>query len=99
MSTIKDFIIKVVGYTQTGNELLAKIKSLLNPTTKLLLAINYNKLYSVAKNKTLAKLLRSIKFLVFQSQQPRVLKQGHHHGMDNVVFKCLRKYQVTLFVA
>ena len=67
MSTIKDFIIKVVGYSQTGNELLAKIKSLLNPTTKLLLAINYNKLYSVVKNKTLAKLLRSIKFIVFQS--------------------------------
>ena len=53
MSTTKDFIITIVGYAQTGNELFANIKSLLNPTTKLLHAINYDYLCSVAKNKTL----------------------------------------------
>ena len=61
MSTTKDFIIIIVGSTQTGNHLLEKIKSLLNPTTKLVLAINYNLLCTVAKNKTLAEHLRFIK--------------------------------------
>ena len=61
MSTTKDFIIIIVGSTQTGNHLLEKIKSLLNPTTNLLLAINYSLLCSVAKNKTLAEHLRFIK--------------------------------------
>ena len=53
VSTTKDFIITIVGYAQIGNELFANIKSLLNPTTKLLHAINYDKLCSVEKNKTL----------------------------------------------